>query len=86
MKLGAVVIMAVLSGCGVTPAPQVKYVPVPSSLTAPIPLPTVPGPKRATQRDVAKYLIDLHLAADRLETELEAIRQWSDSIAKQSTK
>ena len=46
--------------------------------TAPVVTPEKPDPQRATQRDVARYLIEQHQALTTCNARLTVIRQWSE--------
>lgn len=51
---------------------------VPAGLAAPVAIPEKPDPQRATQRDVARYLIEQHQALATCNARLMVIRQWSE--------
>jgi len=77
MKRAALIAaLLLLAGCATTPpAPQVIRVTPPASLTEPEAAPSVPGPD-ATQKDVARYLLQLHQWGQDGWDRLDAIRQW----------
>ena len=58
--------------------PHYRPIAVPAGLAAPVAIPEKPDPQRATQRDVARYLIEQHQALTTCNARLTVIRQWSE--------
>lgn len=58
--------------------PRYHPIAVPTGLTAPVATPEKPDPHTATQRDVARYLIEQHQALTTCNARLTVIRQWSE--------
>lgn len=58
--------------------PHYRPIVVPAGLAAPVATPEKPDPQSATQRDVARYLIEQHQALATCNARLTVIRQWSN--------
>ena len=59
--------------------PHYRPIAVPGGLTAAVAAPEKPDPQSATQRDVARYLIEQHQALATCNARLTVIRQWSET-------
>ena len=59
--------------------PHYRPIAVPAGLAAPVAAPEKPDPQSATQRDVARYLIEQHQALATCNARLTVIRQWSET-------
>lgn len=77
MRAIALLLAITLTACA-RDIPRYHPIAVPTGLTAPVATPEKPDPQRATQRDVARYLIEQHQALTTCNARLTVIRQWSE--------
>ena len=82
MKTIAIITLALLLGACATPPrpapPELVRVLPPAALTETEPKPQAPDPDVSTQRDVARYLLDLSEWGERATARVTAIRQWAE--------
>lgn len=82
MKTIAIITLALLLGACATPPravpPELVRVLPPASLTETEPAPIAPDPDASTQRDVARYLLDLSEWGERATARVKEIRQWAE--------
>ena len=74
MRAVALLLALSLAACA-REIPHYRPIAVPTGLTTP----EKPDPQRATQRDVARYLIEQHQALGSCNARLTVIRQWSET-------
>lgn len=77
MRAIALLLAITLTAC-TRDIPHYRPIAVPAGLAAPVAIPEKPDPQRATQRDVARYLIEQHQALATCNARLAVIRQWSE--------
>ena len=77
MRAIALLLAITLTACA-RDIPHYRPIAVPAGLAAPVAIPEKPDPQRATQRDVARYLIEQHQALGSCNARLTVIRQWSE--------
>ena len=77
MRAIALLLAITLTAC-TRDIPHYRPIAVPAGLAAPVAIPEKPDPQRATQRDVARYLIEQHQALGSCNARLTVIRQWSE--------
>lgn len=77
MRAVALLLALSLAAC-TRDTPHYRPIAVPTGLTTPVAIPEKPDPQRATQRDVARYLIEQHQALGSCNARLTVIRQWSE--------
>ena len=77
MRATALLLAVSLAAC-TRDIPHYRPIAVPGGLTAAVAAPEKPDPQRATQRDVARYLIEQHQALATCNARLTVIRQWSN--------
>lgn len=77
MRTVALLLALSLAAC-TREIPHYRPIAVPTGLTTPVATPEKPDPQRATQRDVARYLIEQHQALTTCNARLTVIRQWSN--------
>lgn len=78
MRAVALLLALSLAACA-REIPHYRPIAVPTGLTTPVATPEKPDPQRATQRDVARYLIEQHQALGSCNARLTVIRQWSET-------
>ena len=78
MRAIALLLAITLTAC-TRDIPHYRPIAVPAGLAAPVAIPEKPDPQRATQRDVARYLIEQHQALGSCNARLTVIRQWSET-------
>lgn len=84
MRAIALLLAITLTAC-TRDIPHYRPIAVPAGLAAPVAIPEKPDPQRATQRDVARYLIEQHQALATCNARLTVIRQWSERWMKPTT-
>lgn len=78
MRAIALLLAITLTAC-TRDIPHYRPIAVPGGLTAAVAAPEKPDPQSATQRDVARYLIEQHQALATCNARLTVIRQWSET-------
>jgi len=84
MRAVALLLAITLTACA-RDIPHYRPIAVPGGLTAAVAAPEKPDPQSATQRDVARYLIEQHQALATCNARLTVIRQWNEKWTQRIT-
>lgn len=84
MRAIALLLAITLTAC-TRDIPHYRPIAVPGGLTAAVAAPEKPDPQSATQRDVARYLIEQHQALATCNARLTVIRQWNEKWTQRIT-
>ena len=84
MRATALLLAVSLAAC-TRDIPHYRPIAVPGGLTAAVAAPEKPDPQSATQRDVARYLIEQHQALATCNARLTVIRQWNEKWTQRIT-